>query len=226
VTSVVAATRQGSRAFNCDAARVFLADDGTVAAAVVDGIGSDDVGSWAAVLCAETASRVGVRRGPLAGLLSAGDLVADPGAHANGVAVLAVVSGADPVEVAWIGDCRAYGWDGAVLRQYTTDHTVGEQLRRNGAPLELAAEHDNWIKTSLADAVVATVYRVQIDAPLVLLTSDGVHDQVDHDVLTGLVAEHNGGDLQALAEAIVAAAREADGYRDDATVVVIARPAT
>ena len=56
---------------------------------------------------------------------------------------------------------------------------------------------------------------------LVLLTSDGVHDAVPHDELVALIREQR--DPQALAEVIVAAAREDDGYRDDATVIVLAR---
>ena len=170
-------------------------------------------------------ARVGAQRGPLAGILSAGLLVSDPAEKADGVAVAAVAyPDGDPVEVAWVGDCRAYGWTGTVLRRYTTDHTVGEQLRRNGAPWELAAEHDNWVQTSLAHATVATVYQVQVDTPLVLLTSDGVHDQIDHDTLTALVAQHADGDLQTLANAVVAAVTDREDYRDDATIVVLARP--
>ncbi|MFE7977628.1 hypothetical protein [Streptomyces shenzhenensis] len=61
-------------------------------------------------------------------------------------------SGDDDVAVAWVGDCRAYGWDGTALRRCTDDHTVGEQLRRNGAPWELAREHHNWLNTALSKA--------------------------------------------------------------------------
>ncbi|WP_323182102.1 MULTISPECIES: hypothetical protein [unclassified Streptomyces] len=57
-----------------------------------------------------------------------------------------------------------------------------------------------------------------------ILTSDGVHDQMDPTVLDGLVHAHHN-DAQALAEALVAAAEDGieDGqpYRDDATTIVI-----
>jgi PPM family protein phosphatase len=182
VAVYASASRRGTRRSNCDAAAVFTSNAGTLAAALVDGTGNTPHIASVARLCAETAARVGAQRGPLAGILSASLLVADPAEEANGVAVCAVAySDGGPVEVTWVGDCRAYGWAGTTLRRYTTDHTVGEQLRRNGAALELAAEHDNWITTSLAHAVVATVYQVQVDASLVLLTSDGVHDQVGHE---------------------------------------------
>ncbi|MDJ0386279.1 SpoIIE family protein phosphatase [Streptomyces sp. G-G2] len=59
---------------------------------------------------------------------------------------------------------------------------------------------------------------------MVILTSDGVHDQIDPTVLEALVQAHQT-DAQALAEALVAAAEDGleDGqpYRDDATAVVI-----
>ena len=99
---------------------------------------------------------------------------------------------------------------------------MGQQLRVNGAPLDLAEAHDNWIRTSLGRAVVATVYQVTIPSDaLVLLTSDGVHDALTRDELATLVRAH-GDDPQVMADAIVAAVVEDDdGYRDDATVVVV-----
>ncbi|WP_392900651.1 hypothetical protein [Streptomyces sp. LN699] len=57
-----------------------------------------------------------------------------------------------------------------------------------------------------------------------ILTSDGVHDQMDPTTLENLVRAHQN-DAQALAEALVDAAEDGveDGqpYRDDATTIVI-----
>ncbi|WP_329176061.1 PP2C family protein-serine/threonine phosphatase [Streptomyces sp. NBC_01477] len=219
------ATREGTALDNADAAKVYVLADGTVGAAVVDGIGHGPHTSDTAPLLAEVAARIGAQRGPLAGLLTAGQLVTDPGEdgeEANAVAVAAVRrSDDDDTVVAWIGDCRGYGWDGVTLTRYTDDHTVGAQLRRNGAPWELAREHDNWLKTALSKATVGTVYSVTIPEEVVILTSDGVHDQIPHDTLVSLVRAHDA-DPQALANAIVNAAQtDETGYRDDATAVVI-----
>ncbi|GAA0445141.1 hypothetical protein Acor_80550 [Acrocarpospora corrugata] len=166
-------------------------------------------------------------RGALAGLLTAALLVADPGADdgtPDAVAVVAVTGPDAETVVAWVGDCRAYAFDGQALRQYTTDHTVGQQLRQSGGiPLEVAESHDHWLRVSLSRATPATAYEVVLPAgELVLLTSDGVHDQVAHAVLEALVRDHHA-DPQALADALVAAA-EADegGTRDDATAVILA----
>lgn len=219
------ASREGTALDNADAAYVHRLADGTVGAALVDGMGHGPHTSRTSPLLAEVAARIAARRNGVAGLLTAGELVADrgpDGQEANAVAVVAeAAAGQGFVYVSWIGDCRAYGWDGERLKQYTTDHTVGEQLRRNGAPWILAKSHDNWVQTSLADATVGTVYEVRVPGPIVLLTSDGVHDQTDHETLEALVREHADAP-RTLANALVAAAtNRPDGYRDDATVVVL-----
>ncbi len=214
------ATRRGTRPQNCDAAAVHAAA-GRTSAALVDGIGSTAEQAACSLLLAEVAARVAARRGRLAGLLAAAELIAGAGDE-DAVAVVATGEPGEPTRVAWVGDCRAYGWDGAELRRYTTDHTVGEQLRANGVPVELAEQHDNWIKTSLRLAVVATVYEAEIPAgEAVLLTTDGVHDALSHAELAALVREFDD-DPRALAEAVVGAVGEDDdGERDDATAVVV-----
>lgn len=224
MTAIGMASRKGTRDHNCDAARIHHGPDGT-AATVIDGTGnSPELANLTGVL-AEVAVRIGARRGTLAGLITAGDLITDDDHEA--AAVLALVPDDGPAVVAWIGDCRAYRWDGTELRQYTTDHTMGQQLRASGgAPIELAATHDHWLMIGLSGATAATVRQVwvpdhdqNLDGVL-LLTSDGVHDQVPYDRLVDLLREHT--DPQALADAIVAVAiADKDGYCDDATVVVI-----
>ncbi|MEV8395938.1 MULTISPECIES: SpoIIE family protein phosphatase [unclassified Streptomyces] len=196
-----------------------------VAAAVVDGIGSTDEVAAFAAIAAEVAVRVGARKtGPI-GILAAAELVAAPAAAAiepDGVAVLAIAEPGEPTRIAWTGDSRAYEWDGKALHQRSTDHTVGQYLRYNEVAIELAEAHDNWIRTSLGRSSIATVHQAEIagDA-MVVLTSDGVHDHVPHSEMEALIRGHDGAP-QALADAIVAAARpNAEGYRDDATVVVL-----
>ncbi|MFI6484318.1 PP2C family protein-serine/threonine phosphatase [Nonomuraea sp. NPDC050663] len=220
------ATRQGSTdTGNADAARAYTSAQHVTGVAVIDGIGHDDATHAIVSVLAEAAARVAAVRGPLAGMLTAAQLVADRGPDDDGPDAVAVAARARPFAptvVDWVGDARAYGWDGEWLTLHTTDHTVGQQLRANGAPWELADEHDNWVRTTLAQAAVATVYEVEIPAnELVIITTDGVHDQVLHDVMADLVDAHQD-NPQALADAIVTAVQaDEDGYRDDATVVVI-----
>lgn len=230
--TVAAATRRGSRTYNADASAVHrLPGTSTVAAAIVDGIGNSAEIARTAMVAAETAARVGARRTPTIGILAAAELVSPPhtpvlarDAEApDGVAVLAVAEPGQTTALAWTGDARAHGWDGSRLRQLTTDHTIGQYLRLNGdGPIEaLAAAHDNWLRTSLAHTTIATVHAGETTAPLVILTSDGVHDQVAPTAMETLVRMHHE-DPQDLADALVQAARPTeDGYCDDATAVVL-----
>lgn len=224
ITTAIA-TREGTALDNADSAKVYVLADGTVGAAVIDGIGHGPHTSRVAPLLAEVAARVAARRGPLAGLLTASELIADrgmDGEEADAVAVAARARvGDDVMVINWTGDARAYGWDGTRLELYTDDHTVGKQLRANGVALDIAKGHDNWLRTSLARATIGTVYTAGIRDRLVILTSDGVHDQISPDTLTSLVRRH-ASDPQVLADSLAAAAQpDPEGYRDDATVVVI-----
>ncbi|MEV7723038.1 hypothetical protein [Streptomyces sp. NPDC088184] len=222
--ATASSTRTGTENDNADAAATYTAAAGVVGAAVIDGIGHSHGTSTLAPVLAEAAARTAATRGPLAGLLTAAQLVSDPGPDGttpNAVGVVATTYPDGETGIAWVGDCDAYGWNGSTLTRYTTPHTVGEQLRYNGAPWEIADTHDNWVRATLADAVVATVAQVNIPDPVVLLLSDGVHDQIPHHDFAELILEHSA-DPQALATALVtAASANADGYRDDATAIVI-----
>lgn len=232
--SVIAtATRQGTSADNADSSAVFhMPDSEWSGAAIVDGIGHGPDVVELSYLAAQVAARVGVRKTSILGVLAAAELAAGPAAALitpDAVAVLALTAPDMETSLAWTGDCRAYGYDPATdrLTQRTTDHTVGQYLRVNGVPIELAEEHDNWARCTLGKSSIATVHQVVVEDPLILLTSDGVHDQMTHETLENLVREHHT-DPQALADAIVNAAQDFQDedepggiYRDDATAIVI-----
>ncbi|MFL6077238.1 MAG: hypothetical protein ACJ73S_27910 [Mycobacteriales bacterium] len=113
VTAAVA-TREGVEPPNADAAYVYEAADGTVTAALIDGIGHSARVAERAGLLAGAAALTAATRGGLAGMLAAGQLVADPGLYGDepdAVGIVAVVGPASGVVVNWVGDCRAYGWD-------------------------------------------------------------------------------------------------------------------
>ncbi|MET8826077.1 SpoIIE family protein phosphatase [Streptomyces sp. NPDC004610] len=222
------ATRAGTIAPSADAAIVHVQADGTLAAAVVDGIGHSPHIADVARILAAVAARTAARRGCLAGLLAATELVADPGAGAepepDAVAVVAVTKpGDDRISTAWVGDCRAYALEDGKLQHLTIDHNLATQLEMCGYAGEVVRRAGQWVRTSVATAAVATVAEAWTTADLVLLTSDGVHDQMPHHTLKALALEHQG-DPQALAQALVRAAETGtDGVRDDATAVVIRR---
>ncbi|WP_411129117.1 SpoIIE family protein phosphatase [Streptomyces sp. x-19] len=96
-------------------------------------------------------------------------------------------------------------------------------------PAAVAEPQDNWARLGLAQAGAATCRQVKIpeEIRLVLLVSDGVSDQVDQETAEELCRAHHD-DPQALTDALVAAAAaaaddDADGYRDDATVLALLR---
>lgn len=221
-----AASRQGTRGHNADAAVIHeLAGTGIVGAAVVDGIGSNPEVAAYSTLAAQVAARVGARKTAILGILAAAELNAAPAGawiEPDAVAVLAVVHPDDgSTSIAWTGDARAYGWDGAQLHQRTTDMTVAEYLRANGFPVKATVAHEDWLRASLGRSSINTVHHSIIDDRLILLTSDGVHKQITHERLTEIVRVY-AEDPQALAEAIVNEPEpDAEGYRDDATVIVL-----
>jgi serine/threonine protein phosphatase PrpC len=225
--TMATATRQGTEVNNADAAAVFATEMGDTGAAVIDLAGHHPNAPFVARLLAETAARIAPQRGGPAGLLSAGLLVADAGAAAqpepDGVAVVAVAQPDGQTVISWIGDSHAYGWNGTRLHRYTTPHTYGQQLREHGAPWEIAAAADHWLTTTLGRATPAGILTVTCHDPLIILASDGI-DSIPAGELEAIVRDF-AHEPQALADSIVAAAQEnGDGYRDDATVVVIHVP--
>lgn len=217
------ATRRGVRDHNMDAAALYQASTGVAVAAIVDGIGNDPAGAATMRLLAESAVRIGATKGALAGVLAAAALVEDPGIHPHmpdGVIVLALTVPGRPTHLAWVGDSHAYTWDGNNLHRRTDPHTMGAYLRGNGVA-DLAPLHDSWVRVTLSSATVTNVAVASAPADeLVLLLSDGL-DTVPHDELEALARKHQD-NPEALADALVAAARETeDGYRDDATAIVL-----
>src|SRR5688500_2733293 len=107
------ASHQGVRDVNADA---VAAAHGVVALA--DGIGDDLTAAHAALQAATAAVHVPAVAGPEAALAAAHE------ALLTGDCVLVV---AQPFgggyRIGWVGDVRAYAWDGQELRQLTTDHT-------------------------------------------------------------------------------------------------------
>ncbi|WP_044378697.1 PP2C family protein-serine/threonine phosphatase [Streptomyces noursei] len=194
-------------------------------AAVVDGAGHQDTTVRYASIAPKVMTHTGMVMGGLAGLVTAGQMAQAYETPPHVSAVYACVEPGWPTSVHWIGDCRAYGWDGSSLTQWTRDQTMGQWLRVNGVAVEIAEDHDNWSRVGLAQATAATCRQVEIpeETSLVLLVSDGVSDQVDLETAEALCRTY-AADPQALAEALVDAAEDdAEGYRDDASVIVLLR---
>lgn len=230
MAAVGIATSKGSREFNVDAAAWHEYDGtGTIAAAVIDGTGNNPDVAQLAPVWAINAVRVGARpRGALAGVLACTALVEDVKEfpQPDGVMVLTVCRPGQPAVTAYVGDCRCYGWDGKRLILHTEDHTKGNRMRNYGADEDYAANWDMVPVTSIGRATPATVALREVFEPLIVLTSDGLHDVLSHIRISEIVRA-NADDPNACATALVDAARSlrpGDGTRaDDATALVLLR---
>lgn len=218
------AQRPGTEAPCADGLDVQRTGD-RVTAAVVDGAGHHPDTVRYAGIAPAVITHIGAKLGGLAGLITAGQMAHAYDRPPHVSAVYARI-GPGRAHILWIGDCRAYGWNGSELTRFSTDQTMGEFLRFHGnVPAPIVEHHDAWARLGLAQASAATCREAELpeDVRLVLLCSDGVSDQVDQAIWRELCAAH-ADDPQALADAIVAAATaDEEGYRDDATVVVLLR---
>ena len=131
-------------------------------------------------------------------------------------------------EIAWVGDSRAYLWDGS-LHQLTTDHSYVQLLLKAGliSESEIPGHPSrNIISQALgvgdadkANIKVDIVSGVLEEKDTLLLCSDGLSGEVTDDGIAVILAETT--DAQARVNRLIAAALEAGG-KDNITVIVLA----
>jgi PPM family protein phosphatase len=150
----------------------------------------------------------------------------DPGLWGMGTTVTAAaLAGERHLQLAHVGDSRAYLLRDGSLEQLTTDHTVvGELVRRGRLTPEQAAIHP---ERSILTRAVGLDPRVPVDTPdpvelrdgdQVLLCSDGLTEAVDDDRITELLSA--GADGEAACRSLIDAANAAGGP-DNITVVLL-----
>jgi serine/threonine protein phosphatase PrpC len=137
----------------------------------------------------------------------------------------AAVAGDSFLQLAHVGDSRAYLLRDGTLGQLTTDHTVvGELVRRGRLTPRQAATHP---ERSILTRAVGLDPRIPVDAPdplelqpgdQVLLCSDGLTEAVDDDRIAELLAAD--GDGNAACRALIDTANAAGGP-DNITVVLL-----
>jgi protein phosphatase len=198
------ASHQGAREVNADA---VAATNGIVALA--DGVGDNLMAAHAALLAATAAVGVPAVAGPAAALSAAHEAVT----MGDCVLVVAQPFGGG-YRIGWVGDVRAYAWDGHELRQLTKDHTLAQYFRDHGDDVTPRMEH---IVTTSVHTTPAIRYGItETSATSLVLTTDGVHKTLTHDAMTTILRHATNP-----AEALVAAAHTA-GATDNATAVVLA----
>ena len=128
-------------------------------------------------------------------------------------------------EIAWVGDSRAYLWDGSSLKRLTRDHSLVQQLLDSGAITEdIAQRHPqrNVITQALGSAQaeirVDTVRGNSLPGDRFLLCSDGLTSELSDREIAAILSGQ--GTCQTLAERLIEAANGRGG-RDNISVLLI-----
>jgi serine/threonine protein phosphatase PrpC len=121
------------------------------------------------------------------------------------------------------GDSRAYRWCGGHLTQLTRDHSLVQAL--GAATMKLLPARYRGIVTraiGVRESVELEVTPVTVEQQdILLLCSDGLSGMLSNQTLSRLIGEYASENLDALSQALIAAANEAGG--DDNISVVLVR---
>ncbi|MFJ8914765.1 PP2C family protein-serine/threonine phosphatase [Amycolatopsis sp. NPDC102389] len=167
------ASAQGPRAHNADAVAAYAAAGGRgIVFALADGVGDHPNAAQAARTAASAAARTPVEQGATGAVLAAQRAVLELGGAGDCVLVVAVQTG-EGYGIAWVGDARAYAWDGYTVRQVTKDHTLAQYFRDHDQPVTPRMEH--VVTTSVRTAGAHEIGTAAVTTGGLLLTSDGVH---------------------------------------------------
>lgn len=201
---------------------------------VADGMGGHEAGEVASRIAVETVTEA-LRQGlcPTEAIAKARQAViesvrAGEGAKGMGSTVVVLKLTGMAYEIAWIGDSRAYRWNG-VLTQLTRDHTFVQELVDAGVINQHDARHHphrNRLTRVLAAVAgnlgeVETVIGTLAPAEQILLCSDGLTSELTEEQITVILAED--GAVQDTVERLIDAALAAGG-RDNVTVMLVNAP--
>ncbi|MEU4345705.1 serine/threonine protein phosphatase [Nocardia sp. NPDC023852] len=190
-------SRRGPRSINADAvAAISDPSTGRIACVVADGVGDHLLAARAARACVAVAALVGARAGARAAILAAQrELLREfPQPEADTVLVVAVLPASDqpdaPGDIAWVGDCRAYRWNGRVLQQITTDHTVAEFWRVRGRKPDPGMDH--IVTTSIRTTRPSDIGHAATGSSngRLLLCTDGVHRRLGIATIKSTLADN------------------------------------
>ena len=202
---------------------------------IADGMGGHEAGEVASAIVSETISQAVSENCSLveaiqkshSAVISASEH--GTGARGMGSTVVALQVNLSDYEIAWVGDSRAYMWDGE-LNQISQDHSYVQKLLNSGAiTREEAITHPNRniITRSLgADAPQVNVDHVrgQFTRPQkILLCSDGLTDEVRDEEIAFILEQ--GGDDQTIVNSLISSALM-HGGKDNVTVLLVSAPDT
>ncbi len=212
----------------------YFADPDSGLWLVADGVGGHTDGELASAITSEVTADTFRRTGDLVGAIQAAHtavvaaIAERNGASNMGSTIVAVALKGMDYHVAWVGDSRAYLFNGD-LRLLTRDHSYVEALIDKGAITAQEALHHpkrNVITqcigiTAQAGLKVDSVSGTLNPGERILLCSDGLNDELSSAQLAALLARSDAPDQQ-VAE-LMQAALDAGG-RDNITVLIVVAP--
>ena len=208
----------------------FLADDAIGLYLVADGVGGHADGDVAAAIVRDTLrDEVGNGAGLNAAIQRAHTGVLTEIARREdsnmGSTVVAALVSADEYEIAWVGDSRAYSFDGTLTRLSRDHNPVSEMLARGALTPEEAAIHPrrNVLSQSVGVSAANEVAPGLIHGKLrpgeqLILCSDGLTDELSDAMIEQIMGREVAPQMQV--NALVQAALDRGG-RDNITVVVV-----
>ncbi|MET0134650.1 MAG: serine/threonine protein phosphatase [Kibdelosporangium sp.] len=181
------ASRQGGRNFNADAVGASRDGEGRMVFALADGIGDDMWAGEAARVASDVAARTAAGAGPVEAVLAAQRALEALHTGADCVLVVAMPT-EDGYQIAWVGDVRAYGWDGVSLTQLTADKTMAVYFRSHDSIPTPRLEH--VVTNSLRQTSTEQIGFAEVQGySSVLLSSDGLHKTVSVETIQAVLAE-------------------------------------
>lgn len=200
---------------------------------IADGMGGHEAGEVASAIVSETIVNE-VRKGAnlVDAVQQAHRSVIDAseeghGARGMGSTVVVLQVRDEEFEVAWVGDSRAYLWNGE-LRQISRDHSYVQKLLDSGTITEKEALYHpnrNIITQSLgadiSDVVVDNIIGRFCRGEKVLLCSDGLNDELLDSEIAFILKE--GGDDQTLVNKLIQSALT-HGGKDNVSVILVSAP--
>ncbi|MGH2689324.1 MAG: Stp1/IreP family PP2C-type Ser/Thr phosphatase, partial [Actinomycetota bacterium] len=152
---------------------------------------------------------------------------ADKALAGMGTTMTAIVAGGERIEIAHVGDSRAYQFRNGRLNRLTIDHTVMERLVRQGRIRPEEARHHP--QRSVLERALGVDAEVEVDLQTIdarpgdrfLLCTDGLTGMLDENRIREVLSEE--ADPAAASGRLVAEAVAAGGH-DNVSVIVVDYP--
>lgn len=200
--------------------------------AVADGMGGHKGGKTASRITVQQLAEDIVKGIPLAESISNIHHViinaakSDPENQGMGSTIVAMITNDYDYEIAWVGDSRAYLWNGHVLKQITQDHSYVRYLIKQGLISESEAA-DHPARHAITQALgteeigevdVEVISGVLLKNEKMMLCSDGLTNEVDDERISQILLKEKS--PQAAVDSLIYEAKN-NGGSDNITVVLV-----